>query len=106
MRELKKKGYKMIKLTRMTRSYSHGLDYVPMTTFDTGWSCLGLLRADPRQQPLYEIPEEDFVDTDFDFPNEETWMDFQVHAQDQVLPIYDDYARVLGENTHREGVPF
>lgn len=26
-------------------------------------------------------------------PNESNWMDFQVHAQDELLPIYDDCVR-------------
>ncbi len=71
----------------------------------------------PNIDDLLEIPEEAIFDgSQYSiyeknfyakrFPDESNWMNFQVHAQDEELPIYDDYARVLGENTHREGVPF
>jgi len=78
-----------------------------MPTFNTDWKTTELLTAHAWASGyLLEIPEENVLDPVSDFPNESNWMNFQVHAQDEELPIYDDYARVLGENTHREGVPF
>ncbi len=80
-----------------------------MTTFDTGWRCLELLRTGAawghisQSNLANEIPEEDFVDAHFDFPDESNWMDFQVHAEDELLPIYDDEVRHRDcyERTHR-----
>tara|TARA_Y100000817_G_C16693062_1_gene471290 strand:- start:331 stop:654 length:324 start_codon:yes stop_codon:yes gene_type:complete len=51
---------------------------------------------------LYEIPEEAVDNKKESFPNESNWMNFQVHAQDEELPIYDEYVKVFGY----AGVPF
>ena len=107
----------MVKLTRMKYRWSddpfHGeKGSYHRTTFNTDWKTTELLTAPRDFFPdafemgyLLEIPEEDVLDPD-DFPNESSWMQFQVHAQDEELPIYDDYAREIYENAHRDGVPF